>query len=79
MLSLKSLKDHNSDILKAEIGALLFNMGKTCVEFWKKYFPDIKGSFSDYENYTDYYEKGYFFKELNAISPALKNFSQTLK
>jgi len=33
-LSLQNLKDYKDEILKAEIGALLFNLGKTHIGFW---------------------------------------------
>jgi len=33
-LNIKDLEKHTKDVLKAEIGALLFNLGKTHVGFW---------------------------------------------
>lgn len=33
-LNLENLKDYRDEILKAEIGALLFNLGKTHIGFW---------------------------------------------
>jgi len=33
-LNIKDLEKHREDVLKAEIGALLFNLGKTHVGFW---------------------------------------------
>jgi len=36
MLKLKNLEDYRDEILKAEIGALLFNLGKTHIGFWHK-------------------------------------------
>ena len=62
MLNFESLEKHNSDILIAEIAALLFNMGKTCVEFWKNYFPNIKGDFSDFENIGIITERNTYLK-----------------
>jgi CRISPR-associated Csx11 family protein len=35
-LDLQNLLNHREDIFKAEIGALLFNLGKTHVGFWKE-------------------------------------------
>ncbi|NLY42563.1 MAG: hypothetical protein GX066_01015 [Clostridiaceae bacterium] len=79
MLDLGKLKTHNSDILKAEIGALLFNMGKTHVgfgnfkEYFIKYFPydEVNIKFSSYKHY---YDKGYFCDELCEVSKELKDF-----
>jgi len=84
MLDIKTLKKHNSDILKAEIGALLFNMGKThvgfkeFVEYFKEYFPgyQIEIKFSSYKKY--YYNEEYFFNELKEVSPELENFFRNL-
>ena len=68
--------EHDSDILQAEIGALLFNMGKTCVDFWKKrnYFPNANNYFNEFSSYRDYYLKDYFYDELYKVSPKLKKF-----
>jgi hypothetical protein len=33
-LNLENLTKHRDEILKAEIGALLFNLGKTHIGFW---------------------------------------------
>lgn len=73
MLDLKILEEHKSAILQAEIGALLFNMGKTHAGIgnWRKYFPRIEGKFNSYKAY---YKKGHFFEELNRVSPDLKSF-----
>ncbi|NLY42419.1 MAG: CRISPR-associated protein Csx11 [Clostridiaceae bacterium] len=82
MLDLKSLKAHNSDILKAEIGALLFNMGKTHagINNWREKFKN--GSYtvqSYFSEYDEYYDGGYFYKELKNISPKLEKFFSDIK
>ena len=73
--------EHDSDILQAEIGALLFNMGKTCVDFWKKrnYFPNANNYFNEFSSYRDYYLKDYFYDELYKVSPKLKKIFSNLK
>lgn len=35
-LRIKELKDKREEIIKAEIGALLFNLGKTHIGFWRE-------------------------------------------
>ena len=35
-MNLQNLKDNRDEILKAEIGSLLFNLGKTHIGFWMK-------------------------------------------
>jgi len=73
-LNLQLLKDYKDEILKAEIGALLFNLGKTHVGFWeekegKKYFQVDRDSFCNiygfrvFSNYKDYYFNNIFVTE----------------
>ena len=52
-LDLENLKNNKDEILKAEIGALLFNLGKTHIGIsnWKQYFPYIDSKFSSYKDY----------------------------
>lgn len=67
-LNLKNLEKYKMEILKAEVGALLFNLGKTHVGFWKKkngkvYFQIDDDKFKekyDYKPFSDY--RGYFKK-----------------
>lgn len=59
-LDLENLKKNKNEILKAEIGSLLFNLGKTHIGFWDKkkecdeekketvYFSDLKFDKDDY-------------------------------
>ena len=66
-LNLNNLKSHRDEILKAEIGALLFNLGKTHIGFWRKkgdieyfrvddeQFKKIYG-YSLFSKYTEYYK-----------------------
>lgn len=60
MLDLECLKKHREDIFKAEIGALLFNIGKTHVGFeaWKGYFDrKIDKKFVKYDEYFNEMDK----------------------
>jgi len=81
---------YRDEILKAEIGALLFNLGKTHIGFWIQkddvvYFNVDKEAFENkygfppFSRYKDYYEKGYF--NLEVANYALKHFfeSQEIK
>ncbi len=86
-LDLKRLRQNKDEILKAEIGALLFNLGKTHIGFWKSkkdengneisYFSIDENSFKNiygfeiFSNYKDYYNSP-FEKELEKFS--LKDF-----
>jgi len=62
---LEKLKQKNTEILKAEIGALLFNLGKTHVGFnyWRKHFEvdeeDFKKNYGYkiFKHYQEYYTK----------------------
>lgn len=67
-LDLKNLERHKTEILKAEVGALLFNLGKTHVGFWKgkngKVYFHIdddkfkeKYGYKPFSGYRDYFKK----------------------
>ena len=67
-LDLNKLKQYRDEILKAEIGALLFNLGKTHIGFWKEkngkvYFNVDDESFRNifgfklFSEYKKYYKK----------------------
>ncbi len=72
-LNLNNLISNKNEILKAEIGALLFNLGKTHAGFshWKNYFPNATQLFSSYK---DYYQKNHFKNELVNTDNKLKDF-----
>lgn len=80
------LKDNRDEILKAETGALLFNLGKSHVGIWGNYFTPDKDNFKatyGYEiftdDYRDYWEKK---KEDGNRSPFeidLENINKKLK
>ncbi|EDM24321.1 CRISPR-associated protein Csx11 [Caminibacter mediatlanticus] len=72
-LDLEKLKQYRDEILKAEIGALLFNLGKTHIGIgnWKDYFNNVQSQFS---RYKDYYQNNIFENELESISQDLKDF-----
>ncbi|WP_048203263.1 CRISPR-associated protein Csx11 [Methanocaldococcus infernus] len=78
MSKLEKLRDYKDEILKAEIGALLFNLGKTHIGFgfWRKYFPDKASEFK-FSSYKEYAES-YFYRELEEISLQLKNFFENI-
>jgi len=89
-LSLQLLKDYRDEILKAEIGALLFNLGKTHIGFWRKkeekeYFQVDENSFENiyefnpFNDYRLYFSNSVFEHELELYN--LKNFvvSEKLK
>lgn len=83
-LNLQNLKENSKEILKSEIGALLFNLGKTHIGFWEKKYDEkrkhevtffkLDGSFDDSfkEEYGyrvfDWY-KGYFKKDPDGKCP----------
>jgi len=65
-LNLQNLENYRDEILKAEIGALLFNLGKTHIGFWrrkgdKQYFNvdeqyfKSKFGYDVFESYMNYY------------------------
>jgi len=63
-LNLTNLKINKNEILKAEIGTLLFNLGKTHAGFnhWKDYFQIENNNFkrifgyTPFSSYKDYYK-----------------------
>ena len=67
-LNLQNLKENSKEILKAEVGALLFNLGKTHIGFWKQKEDEKRGrnityfklgsSFND--KFSDKYGYGVF-------------------
>ncbi len=77
---LENLKQKNIEILKAEIGALLFNLGKTHVGFsgWRKHFCTVENNFTEedfieeygYKTFTRY--KGYYTIETKIKKHHLK-------
>ncbi|MDE4543259.1 CRISPR-associated protein Csx11 [Thermoanaerobacterium sp. R66] len=76
-LNLENLKNYKDEILKAEIGALLFNLGKTHVgfSFWKPYFPNSNCIWSTYKEYVD----KYLDNELKQINKQLKDFIDSVQ
>lgn len=85
MLNLKALENRRIDILKAEVGALLFNMGKTHAGFgpWKSYIErNFPGTTVDrkFGNYSAYYAENpaIFFNELKEVSDRLEQFFRCL-
>lgn len=66
-----NIENYKTDILKCEIGTLLFNLGKTRVGFWNKFFPNEKHIFTPYKSY---YEEKYFECELLKINQNLHDF-----
>ena len=79
MTSLNKLGQNRDEILKAEIGVLLFNLGKTHIgfSFWRDYFPHKTSEFK-FSSYKDY-PKSYLYNELEEISPQLKRFFKDLE
>ena len=77
-LDLGKLEQYRDEILKAEIGALLFNLGKTHIgfSFWRNYFPHKSSEFK-FSSYKEYVEN-YFYSELEGISLQLKNFFENI-
>ena len=72
-LNINNLKLNKDEILKAEIGALLFNLGKTHagINNWKNYFQNINSLFSSYKYY---YKQNHFKNELQNVDIKLKDF-----
>ncbi len=87
-LSLKNLKDNKIDILKAEIGALLFNLGKTHIGIkqWRSYSPNLDGTCFEkdyryplFKGYKQYYsgrgeKKSPFGTDTDRVDPILRKF-----
>ncbi|MEO1783992.1 CRISPR-associated protein Csx11 [Thermodesulfobium sp. 4217-1] len=71
-LNLENLKKYRDDILKAEIGTLLFNLGKTHVGFspWRPFFSNSNYKWSSYKDYVDNFLDG----ELKNTDIQLKDF-----
>ncbi len=61
-LNLQNLRGNHNDILKSEIGALLFNLGKTHIGFWEE--KDGVTYFNLDKTYKDQFKReyGYYFK-----------------
>ena len=72
-LNWQNLKNNKDEILKAEIGSLLFNLGKTHIGIgnWKNYYNGVTSFFGSYK---DYYQQNHFENELVKISQKLKDF-----
>lgn len=64
-INLERLRDNRTEIIKAEIGSLLFNLGKTHVGFWNRYFN------TDDEKFKEQY--GYYFTEYRGYLSKTKN------
>ncbi|KHO62654.1 CRISPR-associated protein, Csx11 family [Thermoanaerobacter sp. YS13] len=76
-LNLENLKKYKDEILKAEIGALLFNLGKTHVgfSFWKPYFPNSNYKWSSYKEYVD----KFLDTELTQVDKQLEDFINAIQ
>jgi hypothetical protein len=79
-LNLQNLNKHRDDILKAEIGALLFNLGKTHVgfSFWRDYFQNLSKKFK-WSGYKEYLSEGHFNKEIREVSDNLEGFFDNIE
>lgn len=89
-INLKNLKKNKVEILKAEVGALLFNLGKTHVGInnWRKYFDIDEKEFErtygyePFSGYKDYFQsrngksnnRSFFEIDMDSIDGELKNF-----
>lgn len=74
-MNLNDFETYKTEVLKCEIGTLLFNLGKTHVGFWNTFFPNEKCEFTSYKNY---YEKNYFDQEILRINPELYDFIKSI-
>jgi CRISPR-associated Csx11 family protein len=76
-LNLEGLKNHRDEVLKAEIGALLFNLGKTHIgfSFWKSYFPNSNYKWSSYKKYVN----NFFDMELTQVDKQLEDFINAIQ
>lgn len=66
-LNLNELKNYKDEILKAEIGVVLFNMGKTHIGFWHK--KEGENYWTSHFNITDEYKFNKDFKNKFGYSP----------
>ncbi|WP_039929349.1 CRISPR-associated protein Csx11 [Thermoanaerobacter siderophilus] len=68
-------KDKRKEVIKAEIGALLFNLGKTHIgfKFWRDYFSKYSHEFR-FSSYKEYIKNGVFIDELRNIDNELADF-----
>jgi len=78
-LNLQNLKNYRDEILKAEIGALLFNLGKTHIgfSFWRDYFQHASSGFK-WSSYKDYISNNHFNIEIKGVSPELQRFFDSI-
>lgn len=78
-MDLVELEKKRAEIIKAEIGSLLFNLGKTHIGFWSNYFNVDKGGFKTeysyeiFSGYQNYYKKA-FDIDLKRVSHELVKF-----
>ncbi len=79
IINLQDLKNYRDEILKAEIGALLFNLGKTHIGFggWRNNFQHLQNKFK-WSSYKEYIDNGNFDNEVSSISQNLKNLFDNL-
>ncbi|HSH35975.1 CRISPR-associated protein Csx11, partial [Schnuerera sp.] len=78
-LNLKNLKENSKEILKAETGTLLFNLGKTHIGFWERkngniHFDIDEDEFIDIYGYKLFSEYGDYYKETKGIFNARSPF-----
>ncbi|MEG6567560.1 CRISPR-associated protein Csx11 [Thermoanaerobacterium saccharolyticum] len=84
-LDLNNLLDKNTEIIKAEIGALLFNLGKThaFISNWRNYFSGLdENCFKNKFGYDVFGKYREYFKEKNGVRPFdsdLKTIDEKLK
>ncbi|WP_207876633.1 hypothetical protein, partial [Clostridium sp. HV4-5-A1G] len=62
-LNLQNLKENSKEILKSEIGALLFNLGKTHIGFWEEKPDKDPDKKSNEKHYVIYFELNKDFKK----------------
>lgn len=80
-MNLSELKKRRTEIIKAEIGSLLFNLGKTHMGFWKKYFDVDEDFFQKEYGYSTFtgYKKYYNQKGNIPFKVDLENTNKQLK
>ncbi len=82
---LEDLMKKRTEIIKAEIGALLFNLGKTHVGFWGKYFNVDANAFEKKYGYPVFTGYKYYFKpyvkgnDETRFERDIKNIDQALR